>query len=330
VVASACAAPAKAATESIPLIVSADGQNGAFKTVQAAVDSIPDGNTEPRLIRIKPGTYHQRITVPRGKRFITFKGDDADPSKVVLSYNLYASMHMPGTTQPIGTGRTASTNIDADDFTADGITFENTAGEVGQALALKTLGDRLVFRNCRMLGWQDTLCADTGRQYYKNCYIEGRVDFIFGGATCVFDHCTIHSKNGGYVTAARTLPDTKYGYIFLDCILTGDPKPVPTYLGRPWQWDRGHHAMVTFIRCKMGRHIRPEGWNPWDRPTGKNEHPEQTTRYSEFDSMDLDGKPLDVSKRVSWSHQLTVGQAAEYTVQNVLKGTDGWDPTTQQ
>jgi len=142
----------------------------------------------------------------------------------------------------------------------------------------------------------------------------------------VFDHCTIHSKNGGYVTAARTAPEQKFGYVFLDCTLTGDEPPVPTYLGRPWQWDRGRRAAVAFIRCKMGPHIRAEGWNPWDRPNNKNVHPEETTRYSEFGSTDLAGKPLDLSKRVRWAHQLTADEAAQYTIETVLGGDDHWQP----
>ena len=156
------------------------------------------------------------------------------------------------------------------------MTFANTAGDVGQAVALKVTGDRCVFRDCAMLGWQDTLYVDDGRAYFADCYIEGRVDFIFGGATAVFDHCTIHSKNGGYVTAARTKPEQKYGYVFLDCTLSGEG--APAYLGRPWQWDRGRKAAVAFIRTKMGPHIRPEGWNQWDRPKNPNTDPASNTR----------------------------------------------------
>jgi len=144
-----CLAAGAAAEESAPIVVGPDAQ---FHTVQAAVDSIPADNAGPRVILIKPGTYKERVTVPKGKRFVTFRGGDADPAKTVLTFNLYASMTKPGATQPIGTSATASTNIDADDFTAENLTFENTAGEVGQALALKTTGDRLVFRHCRMLG----------------------------------------------------------------------------------------------------------------------------------------------------------------------------------
>jgi pectinesterase len=314
-------APAKSFT------VAADG-SGDFKTVQAAIDAVPAENPHPVVIEIKPGVYKEKLAIDRHKPMVTLHGVDADPAKTVLTNDWNASFVPPAATQPVGTSGSASTNVEATDFTAENLTFENSAGDKGQALALKTTGDRGVYRHCRFLGWQDTLCPDGGRQYFVDCYVEGRVDFIFGGSTAVFDHCTIKSKNGGYVTAARTSPDQKFGYVFLDCTLVGDGKPVPTYLGRPWQWDRGRRAAVAFIRCKMGPHIGPEGWNKWDLKNNPNTQPAQTTRYSEFASTDLDGKPLDVSKRAEWAKQLTPEQAAQYTVKNVLGGDDTWDPTT--
>jgi pectinesterase len=121
------------------------------------------------------------------------------------------------------------------------------------------------------------------------------------------------------------LPESPFGYVFLDCTLTGDN--VPTFLGRPWQWDRGRNAAVAFIRTKMGPHIRPDGWNKWDRPDKPNTNPAEHARYFEFGSVDLNGEPIDVSKRVDWSKQLTAEEAAKYTIQNVLGGKDRWDPT---
>jgi pectinesterase len=266
------------------------------------------------------------VTIDRTRPPITLRGGGDDPKATVLTEDWNASYTPPAATRPVGTSGSATVTVDAADFNADNLTFENTAGETGQALALKTTGDRGVYRHCRFLGWQDTLCPDGGRQYFVDCYIEGRVDFIFGGATAVFDRCTIHSKNGGHVTAARTLPEQKFGYVFLDCTLTGEGAAAD--LGRPWQWDRGRRAAVAFIRCKMGPHVKPEGWNKWDLANKPNTEPEKTTRYSEFATMDLNGKPLDVSKRVPWSHQLTEQEAADYTVTNILRGDDNWDPTT--
>ena len=320
-------------SEAAPIIVApaggaggASGAGGTFNSVQAAVDSIPSGNAERRVILIKPGVYKQRITVPKDKPLITFKGEASDAAKTVLTFDLNANSTLPGTTQPVGTSGTPSVSIEADDFVAQNITFENSAGDKGQAVALKVVGDRCAFGNCRLLGWQDTLYADKGRQYFRDCFIEGRVDFIFGGSVAVFDHCTIHSKNGGYVTAARTEPSQKYGFVFLDCTLTAEGD-AQAYLGRPWQWDRGRKAAVAFVRSKMGPHIRAEGWNGWDRPNNPNTHPEQNTRYSEYGSLDERGRPLDVSKRVGWSHAMNGEETAQYTIGNILGGEDHWEPS---
>src|SRR5688572_28663409 len=192
----AVARPAHAAKT---LTVSADG-DGDFKSVQAAVDAVPANNAERVIIHVNPGTYKERVHIGKDKPRVTLRGDDA--AKTVLTYDLFASKVLPPATQPVGTSGSYSTLVEGDDFIAENITFENSAGEVGQAVALRTTGDRQAFYNCRMLGWQDTLYVHTGRAYFRDCYIEGRVDFIFGRATAVFDRCHVHSKNGGYVTAA--------------------------------------------------------------------------------------------------------------------------------
>lgn len=298
--------------------------SGTHTTVQAAIDAVPTGSTQRTTIRIKPGTYKERLRIEKNKSPITLIGLGKDPGEVVLTYDLHANSVVSPATQPVGTSGSASSTVNASDFAAKNLTFENASGQVAQGVALKIQGDRCVFEDCRFLGWQDTLCVDGGRQYFRNCYIEGRVDFIFGRSTAVFEGCTIHSNNGGYVTAARTTPEQKFGYVFIDCTLTGEGDPA--YLGRPWQWDRGSNAAVAFIRCKMGPHIRPEGWNPWDLKDKKNEHPETVTRYAEYASTDMDGKPLDVSGRVKWSRQLDEAEASKYTVENVLRGEDNWQP----
>jgi pectinesterase len=202
------------------------------------------------------------------------------------------------------------------DFRAEDVTFENSAGEVGQAVALRTTGDRAVFRRCRFLGWQDTLYTHDRRCYFEGCYIEGRVDFIFGRSTAVFNRCEIHSKNGGFVTAAATPQEAPYGYVFLDCRLTGEGEE-KAYLGRPWR----PYAAVAYLRCEMGAHIRPEGWNNW----GKAEN-EKTARFAEYQSTGPGAAPR---RRVAWSHQLTADEANKYTVQSVLGGSDGWDPSAK-
>jgi pectinesterase len=217
---------------------------------------------------------------------------------------------IPPSTQPVGTSGSYSTLVEADDFVAENLTFENSAGEVGQAVALRTTGERQAFYNCRMLGWQDTLYTHEGKQYFKDCYIEGRVDFIFGKAVAAFEDCHIHSKNGGFVTAAATPEDKPYGYLFLRCKLTGDG--AKALLGRPWR----PYAAVAFINCEIGDHISAVGWDNWRKAEN-----EKTARYVEFGNT---GPGADTSKRVSWSKQLTPDEAAKYTVENVL---GEWKPT---
>jgi pectinesterase len=293
------------------LIVAADG-TGQFKTVQEAIMSVPAGSaTNPVFIRIKPGIYKELIYLQREKRFFHLIGQD--PEKTVLSYNLNANMPGPDG-KPIGTFRTASMVIDAEDFTAENITFENSAGPVGQALVLRVEGDRVVFRNCRFLGWQDTILANRGRQYFEQCYIAGHVDFIFGGATAFFERCHIHCLRDGYITAASTPDNQPFGFVFSGCRITGETPDVKTFLGRPWRI----YASTIFLNTQMSGAVRPEGWNNWKKPEA-----EKTARYAEFGST---GPGANSSARVQWAKQLTATEAKLYTRENVLRGQDGWKP----
>ncbi len=294
------------------ITVAADG-SGQFTSVQAAVDSVPAKNSERVVILIKPGTYKERITVPKNKPFITFRGQD--PNTTILTYDWSANTKDPNAEDPnktVGTTGSSSTFIFGHDFVAENVTFENSAGQVGQAVALKSQADRLVFRNCRFLGWQDTLYPNGGRQYFDKCSIEGKVDFIFGAAKAYFEECTLLSKQGGYVTAqSRPELNADSGYVFHKCRLLGD---APTYLGRPWK----AYALVVFDRCWMDSHIRPEGWDNWGKPEN-----EKTAYFAEYQSAGPGAKP---TARVSWSHQLTEEEAKAYSRENFLKGKDNWDP----
>ena len=295
------------------VVVAQDG-SGQFTNLQAAIMSVPMGyTTNPVVIRIKPGIYKEQIYVQREKRFFHLLGESA--TNTILTFDLHANLKgLDG--KPIGTFRTPSTYIDAEDFTAENLTFENSAGPVGQALAIRIDGDRAVFRNCRFLGWQDTILVNRGRQYFENCYIEGHVDFIFGGATCYFERCKIHCLKTGYVTAASTPDTNKFGYVFNHCAITG-ADGAKTYLGRPWR----DFAATVYLNTEMSDVVRPEGWHNW----GKVEK-EKTTRYAEFGST---GPGAKLEQRVKWAKQLTAPEAAEYSVDNVLRGSDGWNPLQQ-
>lgn len=307
--ASMIAQPASMPT-AVVIVVAPDG-SGDVTTLQEAIDRIAD-NKVPHVIELRPGTYRGQVRLPKGKPPVTVRG--ADATTTVISNDFRASTPGPDG-RPLGTSRSATFFVDSDDCTFENVTFENTAGDTGQALALNVRGDRVRFFNCRMIGWQDTLMANRGRHYYRDCHVEGRVDFIFGAATAVFENCVIHSKNGGYVTAASTALEQPFGFVFINCKLTGEG--APAYLGRPWR----PHGSVTFIGCEMGAHVRPEGWHNW----GKVEN-ERTARYSEYHSR---GPGSDARQRVPWSRQLTDDEAAKITVKSVLGGDDGWDPTAR-
>lgn len=295
------------------LIVAADG-SAKYKTVQEAIMAVPAGTRDdPVVIRIKPGIYKELIYVQREKRFFHLIGED--PSRTVLTYDLNANI-IGKDGKPIGTFRTPSTQIDADDFTAENLTFENSAGPVGQALAIRVDGDRVRFRNCRFLGWQDTIFLNRGRQYFEDCYIEGHVDFIFGGATAFFERCHLHSLRDGYITAASTPDIQPFGFVFTNCKITGQSPEVKTYLGRPWR----AYSSVIFINTSMTSVVRPEGWHNWNFPER-----EKTVRYGEYGNS---GEGANARARVTWAGQLTKAQARALTVERVLGGADRWSPRT--
>jgi Pectin methylesterase len=311
--------PPLAASNSLPeasslpgtLTVATDG-TAQFKTVQGAINAAATGTaTNPTVIRVKSGTYKELIYIQREKRFLHLIGENA--TNTILTYDLNA--RMPGHDgKPIGTFRTASTLIDADDLTAENIAFENSADPVGQALAIRIDGDRITFRNCRFLGWQDTILANRGRHYFENCYIAGHVDFIFGGATCWFENCRVHSLRDGYLTAASTPANQPFGFVFSNCKITAEGSEVKTYLGRPW---RGY-ASVTYLNTEMAAAIGPQGWDNWRDPAR-----EKTARFSEYHSS---GPGFDSAARVKWARQLTDAEAKEFTLDKVLGGQDHWNP----
>jgi pectinesterase len=293
-------------------IVAADG-TGDYKTVQDAIDAVPQNTSAGRrwVIVVRAGTYRELVYVQREKRFVTLVGED--PVRTVISYNLNANRTgLDG--RPIGTFRTPSVVIDADDFVAENLTFENTAGPVGQALAIRVDGDRVVFRNCRFLGWQDTVFLNRGRQYFEDSFIAGHVDFVFGGATAFFERCHLHCWRNGYITAASTPSDRPHGFVFANGSISGQSPDVRTYLGRPWR-DFAH---VAFLNTVMSSVVQPEGWHNWDRPER-----ERSSRYSEFGSTGPGARP---DARVRWAKPLSSKEAAALSVTAVLGGIDGWDP----
>ena len=290
-------------------VVAQDG-SGDFFTVQEAIDAVPDFRKNVRTtILVRKGVYKEKIVVPESKINISLIGQEG----VVLSYDDYAQKKNCFGEEK-GTSGSSSCYIYAPDFYAENITFENSSGPVGQAVACFVSADRVYFKNCRFLGFQDTLYTygKDCRQYYEGCYIEGTVDFIFGWSTAVFNRCHIHSKRGGYVTAPSTDQGQKYGYVFYDCRLTADEAVKEVYLSRPWR----SYAQAVFIRCNLGKHIVPAGWNNW----GKKEA-EKTVFYAEYEST---GEGANPKARAAFSHQLK--NTKGYEIETVLAGNDGWNP----
>lgn len=274
------------------IIVAADG-SGDFKSIQQAVDHVPDGNTQRVVIQIKPGIYYQQVRVGPRKSFITFRGEDAKTT--VITCRLSAP-------QAGNTRLAFAVYVNANDFRAENVTFENSYGTGSQAVALFVDAERATFENCRFLGWQDTLFVNGSRHLFKDCYIEGHVDFIFGTASAVFENCVIHSKGAGYVTAHyRTSDEENTGFVFVRCRLTGENTGAGVYLGRPWR----PYARVVFIESWLDSHIKPEGWDNWRDPAR-----EKTAWFGEYKSKGPGAKP---AARVAWSRQLTASEAFQFS-----------------
>lgn len=303
----------------------------------------PDFDVCPVTLYIGDGIYREQLLIDAPK--VTMIGES---EHTIIVYGLGA-FEILEDGEKRGTFRTASVRINAPDFTAKNITFQNDAGfghTVGQALALYVDADRCYFENCRLIGSQDTLFtaplpfkeAKPGgfkgpgefkprvmsRQFYRNCFIQGDVDFIFGSATAWFEECELYSKMPGdrkppespeeetiygYVTAASTYEEVPYGYVFNKCKLTSDCPKATIYLGRPWR----EFAKTVFLNCELGEHIHPIGWMDWNKP---HDH----FFYAEYQSTGLGAAP---TQRADFSHQLTEAEASEYTIERVM---DGWIP----
>ncbi|MGA3046822.1 MAG: pectinesterase family protein [Terracidiphilus sp.] len=299
-----------------------------FPTIQMAMDHHPFASAEPDgkpgrvFIEIEPGVYHERVIVTQNHTNITLIGMGKSPADVVITNSLNAK-------QAGGTFFTETVEVNGAGFEADNITFENTAGDTGQAVAIAVRADRSIFKHCRFLGHQDTLFADYGRQYYVDSYIEGGVDFIFGNATAVFDRSEIHANARGYLTAqSRTSPDQTTGYVILNSSVTSGIEAVSGVassvneratpnggisLGRPWR----PYSRVAYINTELCAEVIPQGWNTWGKSAG-----EPQAFYAEYHST---GPGANSSARIAWSHQLNAAEAAQFQPKVFLTGSDHWD-----
>jgi len=294
------------------VVVAHDG-SGNYKTVQEALNAVPVNNKNRLIIYVKNGVYKEKLHLDTGKNFVEMIGESR--FNTILTYDDHPGK-VSAKGDSINTRSSYSFQIKGDDFIASNITFRNDAGfTAGQAVAVEADGDRAIFINCRITGNQDILFlnSEKSRQYYKDCYIEGTTDFIFGAAAAWFENCHIHSKKNSHITAASTPQYHVYGFVFNDCTLTGDSTLHQVSLGRPWR----PYAWVVYMHTYIGQQVKPEGWSNWNKTDSY-----KTARYGEYQNY---GPGAAKASRVNWSKQLTDNEAAKITLKNVFPG---WDPIT--
>jgi len=279
--------------------VAKDG-TGDYKFIQDALDAMRVFPLATITLYIKNGVYNEKIELPATNTDVTFIGESVE--NTIITYNDYSGRGK------INTFNSFTAKISGNRFMAENITFANSAGPVGQAVALYVDADKAIFKNCRFIGNQDTIYAggESSRQYFINCYIEGTTDFIFGPSTALFEHCTIKAKTNSFITAANTPKDKKFGFVFMDCNIIVDSTITNLYLGRPWR----AHAKTAFINCNLPPQIAAEGWSNWGNPEN-----EKTVFYAEYKNT---GSGALTTNRVAWSKQLTGAQAKEYTIENIF------------
>ena len=292
------------------IVVARDG-TGEFRTVSEALEVCRAFMDYHKVIYIKKGTYKEKVIIPQWLQNIELCGEDRDAT--IITYDDHANVVFPPTGKGMTTFRTYTLKVEANDITLRNLTIENNAARLGQAVALHTEGDRLLFVNCRFLGNQDTVYTGMPRtrMLFHDCYIEGTTDFIFGPATAWFEHCTIHGKLNSYITAASTPKDVDYGYVFSNCTVTAADSVTSLYLGRPWR-DYGY---TLFMNCELPGVICPEGWHHWEQ------HREQTARYFEYNNR---GEGANPANRVGWSRQLTKKEAQQITLERVFQISSSW------
>lgn len=309
----------KATEPTVTKKVNADG-TGDYTTIEAAFAAVPTDYTGKWIIEVAPGTYKEKVSLAKGKVNVVLKGMGATPKETVLTYDAYADTPN-GQGGTFGTSNSYSVDITADDFIAYNLTFENTHKNQGsgnnQAVALRTAGDRQSFYNCRITGYQDTYLGNSnGRAYFKNCYVEGNVDFMFGRQTCLFDQCTTYvNRDGSVLVAPATEKETLFGFVFLDCKLTSpasgangfDGKAFKGFhFGRPWQG----RPRAAFIRCEAPATLQAKGWTTMNA----NLNPV----FVEFGTTGA-GAPSSASVRGNEGRVITAEEASIYTIENVFK-----------
>ena len=294
------------------LFVARDG-SAEFRNVDDAIEVCRAFMDYHKVIFVKKGVYKEKLIIPSWLTNIEICGEDRDST--IITYDDHANIldSFKGGNRILTTFRTYTLKIEGQDITLKNITIENNAARLGQAVALHTEGDRLLFINCRFLGNQDTVYTGVSgtRLYFKDCYIEGTTDFIFGASTAWFENCDIFCKINSYITAASTTKDVKYGYVFNNCHVSVAEGVDKMYLGRPWR----PYAYTLFMNCDLPAGINKTGWHNWNKKDN-----ESTARYYEYNNR---GEGATPDARVPWAKLLTKKEAEKITVLEVM-GT--WNP----
>lgn len=284
------------------IIVSKDSK-GDFTSIQEAINQTKSFPYKRMVIFIKNGIYKEKVKVHEWNTNLAIIGENKEKTIITFDDNF----------NKINLGRnstffTPSFSVEANDTVLKNLTIENSSGDLGQAIALSITANRVSVINCKLLGNQDTLyLSGEGKQFLKNCYIEGTTDFIFGSATAFFENCEIKSKKDSYITAASTPENTNFGFVFYQCKIIADENIKKVYLGRPWRI----YAKTAFINCELGAHILSEGWHNWDKSDA-----EKSTYFAEFQNY---GNGSDTKQRVKWSHRISKKEAKKFDKKNILK-----------
>jgi len=321
------------------IVVALDG-SGDFIKIQDAINSVPSNSSVRTILFIKNGLYNtEKIIIPADKKNISFVGEDRD--KTIISYHIYdcreggLNNKCPAEDVAKWSGdvikTSATVTVYGDGLSAENITFQNTAGAVGQALAITLCSDKNIFVNCNFLGYQDTMYFLTAgkRSYFNNCLVRGRTDFIYGAGIAFFDACEIRSFGGGWITAPSTPQDQPFGFVFSNCkltFITGSPRSkddtTKIALGRPWH----NYPKVAWLYCDMCKEINPIGW-----PTIWHMEYAATSADLHLYEYNNTGAGADMGKRAKWIglRTMTKAEANDYTIQNVMAGADNWNPITE-
>ncbi len=324
------------AADNLPIKSVAHEGKADFHTVQEAIDAAPQTG---EVIRLAPGTYREKLHIHTPN--IHLVGTGKQPEDVVLSWDDAAITAG-------GTSKSGTLTVDSDGFAAENLTIENTweashqrSQEGSQAVALLMSSDRAIIDNVRLLGYQDTLYANSrtchdnlpkdgsapatdtpacqaSRQYFRECFIEGHVDFIFGDAKAVFDHCELHARasaNVMFTAQSKHFPAEDSGYYFLHCKLTGDEGAGKVILGRPWR----DYSTVLFYDTDVQVKLDPDGWSEWNGRL-------KTSNYREYKSH---GPGVNGGQRIVSYAPLSPDEEKKLTPDGLLSAPDHWNPVAE-